>query len=89
MPDAIDARKSLIQMPAGTPPGFPLAKVLSKKRPKFDAPFAEGLMADLNAALVEQFLHVSVTQRKAVVQPDGVLDDGHWETGAVRLEVGH
>ncbi len=46
-------------------------------------------MADLNAALVQQFLHVSVTQGKAVVQPDGVLDDGHGETVAVRLGVSH
>ena len=46
-------------------------------------------MADLNAALVEQFLHVSVTEGKAVVEPDGMLDDGHRETVAVRLGVGH
>ena len=34
---------------------------------------------DLNATLVEQFLHVPVTQGKAVVRPDDVLDDGHRE----------
>ena len=46
-------------------------------------------MADLNAALVQQFLDISVTQGKVVVQPDGVLDDGHGETVAARLGVGH
>ena len=46
-------------------------------------------MTHLDAALVEQFLNVSVTQGKAVVQPNGVLDDGHGETVAVRLGVGH
>jgi len=46
-------------------------------------------MANLNAALVEQFLYVSVTQGKAVVEPNGVLDDGHRETVAVGLGVGH
>ena len=46
-------------------------------------------MADLNAALVQQFLDIPVTQGKAVVQPVGVLDDGHGETVAVRLGVGH
>jgi len=44
---------------------------------------------DLNAALVEQFLHVSVTEGKSVVEPDGVLDDGHWKAVAVGLGVGH
>jgi hypothetical protein len=38
---------------------------------------------------VQQFLHVSVTQRKAVVEPNGMLDDEHGETVAVRLGVGH
>ena len=46
-------------------------------------------MANLNAALVQQFLHVSVTQGKAVVEPNGVLDDGHGETVAVGLGIGH
>ena len=46
-------------------------------------------MADLNAALVQQFLHASVTQGKAVVEPNCVLDDGHGKTVAVRLGLGH
>ena len=59
-------------------------------------------MADLNAALVEQFLDIPVTQGKTVVQPNGVLDNGHrkaakrrqrrcfgQEAVAVRSRVGH
>ena len=46
-------------------------------------------MADLNAALVEQHLSVSEAEREAVVQPNGVLDNGHWETVAIGLGVGH
>ena len=46
-------------------------------------------MTDLDAALVEQFLNVPVTQWKAVVEPDSVLDDEHGETVAVWLGVGH
>jgi hypothetical protein len=46
-------------------------------------------MAHLNAALVQQFLDVSVTQRKAVVKPSSLLDDEHRETVAVRLCIGH
>ena len=44
---------------------------------------------DLSAALVQQFLHVPVTEGEAVVEPNGVLDDGYRETVAVRLGVGH
>ena len=46
-------------------------------------------MADLNAALVEQFLDIPVAQGEAVVQPNGVLNDGHWKAVAVRSRVGH
>ena len=46
-------------------------------------------MTDFNAALMEKFLNVPVTQRKAVIEPDGVLDDVHRESVAVRLGVGH
>ncbi|THF68890.1 hypothetical protein E7T06_14610 [Deinococcus sp. Arct2-2] len=38
---------------------------------------------------MQQFLDVPVAERKAVVQPHGVLDDRHWETVAVGLGVGH
>ena len=89
MPDAIDARTHLVQMPPGTPSGFPVAQVFSEEGSELDTPLAEGLMANLNAALVQQFLHVSVTQGKAVIEPNGVLDDVHGETVAVGLGVGH
>ncbi len=46
-------------------------------------------MTDLDAALREQLLNISVAERKAVVQPDGVLDDGHWESVAIRFQLGH
>ena len=89
MPDAIDARTDLVQMPPGTPTGFPVAKLFGKEGRELDAPFAEGLVTHLNAALMQQFLHIPVTQRKAVIEPNGVLDDGHGETVAVGLGVGH
>ena len=72
-----------------SPTGFPAAQIFSEVGSEVDTPFAESLMADLNAALVEQFLHVSVPQRKAVVEPNGVLDDEHGETVAVWFGVGH
>ena len=76
-------------MPPGTPAGFPVAQAFSEEGSELDTPLVEGLMADLNAALVQQFLDVSVTEGKVVVEPNGVLDDGHGETVAVWFGVGH
>ena len=76
-------------MPPGTPTGFPVAQFFCEQWTELDAPFAVGLVTHLNAALVEQFLHVPVTQGKVVLQPDRVLDDCHRETVAVGLGVGH
>ena len=87
--DAIDARTYLVQMPPGTPPGFLVTQVFCEQGTEFDIPLAQCLMADLNTALVQQFLDVPVTKREAVIQPDRVLDDGHRETMAVRFRVSH
>jgi hypothetical protein len=46
-------------------------------------------MADLNTALISQFLDISFTQWEAVVPPNGVLDDGHGESVAVRFRLDH
>ena len=59
--DAIDARTHLVQMPLGTPPEFLVTQVFCEQWTELDAPFAESFMANLNAALVQQFLHVSIT----------------------------
>ena len=87
--NTINACTDLIQVPSGTPSGFPMAQVFREEGSEFKTPFAEGFMADLNAALVEQFLDIAVTEGEAVVQPDGVLNDGHRETMAVGFRVGH
>ena len=82
-------RADLLQKPPGTPPGFPVTQAICEEWAELDGPFAKGLVTDLDAAPVQQFLHVPVTQGKAVVEADGVLDDDHGETVAVRLGVGH
>ena len=87
--NAIDARTDLVHMPSGTPTGFPMAQFFGEERSEFYAPFAEGFVTDLDAALVEQFLNVPVAQRKAMIEPDGVLDGDHGETVAVWFGVGH
>lgn len=79
----------LIQKPAGTPAWFPLAQAIREERAELDTPFAQRLVTDHNAALVEHFLNIPVAQREAVIQPNGVLDDGHREPVAVRFRVSH
>ena len=66
--EAIDAHTHLVKMPPGTPPGFPVTQVFCEQGTEFDIPLAQRLMADLNTALVQQFLDVPVTEREAVVQ---------------------
>ncbi len=66
-----------------------MAQFFRQQRAEFDAPLAQRFMADLHAALVQQLLDIPIAQWEAVVQPAGVLDDGHWKTVAVGLEVGH
>ena len=51
--DAIDARTHLVQMPPGTPPGFPVAKLFGEEGRELDTPFAQRLVTDLDAALVK------------------------------------
>jgi len=69
--------------------GVPGGTGLRHRGHEVQAPIAESLMADLIAALVEQFPNILVAQGKAMVQPDGVLDDCPGETVAVGLGVGH
>ncbi len=87
--NAIDARTDLVQMPPGTPTGFPVAQVFSEEGAEFNTPLAQGFVTDLNAALVEQFLDIPVAQREAVIEPDDVLDDAHRKSVAVGFRVGH
>ena len=47
-----------------------LAQFVSEEGTEFDTPCAEGPVAASNAALVQQFLHLSAVERTAVVQPD-------------------
>jgi hypothetical protein len=66
-----------------------VAQFFGEEGPKFYAPFAEGLVADLNAALMKQFLDVSVTEGEAMVEPNRVLDDADRKTMAIRFWVSH
>ena len=76
-------------MPPGTPPGFPVTKICRKHGTELDVPFAQGLVTDLDTALVQHFLTIYLAYMLAAVQSDGVLDDCHGKTVAVRLGFVH
>ena len=66
-----------------------MSQFLGKERCEFDVPLAQRLVADLNAALLEEFLNVTLAEGEVVVEPESVLDDAQRETVAVRLAVSH
>jgi len=46
-------------------------------------------MGDLKTVLGKHSMHIPITQRKAVAQPDRVLDDRHGKMVAIQLGVEH
>jgi len=60
--NAIHTCTYLIDMPPGAPTGLPVAQFFGKEGTELDAPLAQSFVTHLDAALVEQFLNVPVTQ---------------------------
>jgi len=52
-----------------------VAEFFSEEGSKLDIPRAEGYVTDLNSALVQQFLDITLAQGKPVVDPKSALDD--------------
>ena len=87
--DTADGRTHLVHVPPGTLSGFPVTQLFSNERRKFDVPLPQRVVARLNTALLEQFLHIPVAEREAVVEPNRVLDDADWEAMAIGHGVSH
>ena len=79
----------LIQMPPGTPTGFPVTSFLSQEWGEFDVPLAKGFVDDVNSSLVEQLLNITLAEREAVVEPQGVPNDTQRKTVTIGLTVSH
>jgi hypothetical protein len=43
--------------------------------PKLQTPLADGLVGHVDAALEQEFLHVTIAQREAIIEPDSMADD--------------
>ena len=78
----------LIQMPPGTPPGFPVAQVLGELAAEIDAPGANGFARHFDAPLEQQLFDIPVTQSIPMVKPDGLTDDRKRESVPWKLLVG-
>jgi len=72
---ALDLDAHFIQEPPGTPTGFPVPQFFGEERSELDVPLAQGLVADLDATLLEELLNITLAQREAMIQPKSVLDD--------------
>ena len=87
--DPSDPHVHFIQMSPRTPSGFSVTQFLSQERSKFDVPLPQGLVADHDPALVEEFRHVTLTEREPMVEPQGVADDAQGKSMTVRLLAAH
>lgn len=87
--DPSDPHLHFIQMLPRTPTGFSVTQFLSQELSKFDVPLPQVLVADHDPALVEEFLHVTLTEREPMVEPQGVADDAQGKSMTVRLLAAH
>jgi len=86
---APDLDAHLIQKPSGTPTGLPMPQFFGEERGELDVPLAKRLMTDLDPALLEHFLNITLAEREAVIEPKSVLDDAQRKPVAVRLTISH
>jgi len=66
-----------------------VTEFFSEEQGELDVPLAQRLVADLDTALLKEFLNVTLAQRETVVEPERVLDNAQWKSVAVGLAVRH
>ena len=72
---AIDGQHNLIQRPLVSTAGLPTVPLVGESLAELQAPPANGLVGDEDAAGGPPFFHVAVAQREPKIQPHGVADD--------------
>ena len=68
-------RKDYFEMPFVAWLGAATLQPIRVVLPKLQTPLADGLMGHVDAALAQEFLHVAVAQREAIIQPDAMAND--------------
>ena len=66
---------NLVKMPLVSRLGATATNLIGVGLSKFFAPFTNGLVGDLNAAIKHHFFDVAVAQRKGLIEPDTVTND--------------
>ena len=75
MPFLVDREEHFIQMPLITRPGTPATQLVGVLLAKLATPPADGFVGDDDTADEQELFHVTMAQRKAEIQPDGMADD--------------
>ena len=55
--------------------GAAMLQLIRVVLPKFQTPLPDGFMGDVDPAFKQEFFHVAVTQREAIIEPDAMTDD--------------
>lgn len=83
--DASDIHMHVVEMPPGTPTGFPVAQALGEQVTEGDAPGADRFPGHADPTFQQQFFDIPVAQREPVIPPDGVADHVEGAPGATKL----
>ena len=72
---AMNGQKDFIEVPFVSWLGASTLQPIRVVLPKLQTPLADGFMGDVHPAFEQQFLHVAVAQREAIIEPDAMADD--------------
>src|SRR5262249_16131841 len=71
----MNGQKHLVEVPRVTWLGASTLQLIGVVLPNLQTPLADGLMGHVDAALAQEFLHITVAQREAIIPPDAMADD--------------
>src|SRR2546428_6377357 len=71
----IDREKPLIEMPFIARARAAALQLIGIILPTLATPLADGLVGHRDAVFEQEFLHVAVAEREAIIQPDAMADD--------------
>ena len=75
VPLTIDCQEDLVQMPFVARLQTTATQAIGILLPKLPTPLTDGFMGHRDAALGQQFFHITVAQGEAIIEPDAMADD--------------
>ena len=82
LPLAANRDEQLVEMPGVAERSGPVPKPPRVRNAKGCTPVPDGFVRDGDTPLREELFHVAKAEREAIVEPDGMTDDGGWEAVA-------